>query len=604
MTLALGFLILCAGVSADVGSGSAERNLTAIHDRLLRDFDQTLAAYVARTEIQPSDPVAQVERCRFLESVFYSDGLAVYERPVGEYLDKCVLALEHIADEYPDARVFLLHQRYGDDYVASFRSFEKEGVFVDWPEDLQAEVYASAAIQSARGDEQSFELGAALYALDLAQNEELRLTLVEHYIEAGQHREAAKHLDLFPDTLEQTWLWGRLTQAHLDLGRFEHAEDLLDNWPEDQWSPNTMLVTKIAVGLGKTGEAIEQMNQHFADEPWNATEQARELFEFSLQLNDTAAARTAYGHLLDQGLKQDAFWHYKFQLLLLDPSSGFGGRELLALGIGLLVSLATVLATALLLMPVHYRGLLLQRQGAMPVHDVPHWSLWHAWYVLATMLISSLLAMAVFAHDELWWALFSSESSPVGTTSPEAWTKAMVLTLSLQLVFLAPLMLRRLAYFGSPKMTLLGGLGIAVGFYVILRIVTLAHVSLWPDIGNFSLQSTSIINDVIVYLLQAHGIWASIAVIGLLIPIVEEWVFRGVLLDAISRHIGFGWANSVQAILFALAHDDYRLFGFYFLFGLLAGYCTKRAGGLFPAILLHVINNSMVVLAFAFLANR
>jgi uncharacterized protein len=83
----------------------------------------------------------------------------------------------------------------------------------------------------------------------------------------------------------------------------------------------------------------------------------------------------------------------------------------------------------------------------------------------------------------------------------------------------------------------------------------------------------------------------ALLLVALLVPVIEELVFRGLLLGGLSRHLGFGWANALQAALFAVIHDDPRRLPFYFAMGLTTGWLTRKTKSLAPAIALHALNN-------------
>jgi uncharacterized protein len=77
--------------------------------------------------------------------------------------------------------------------------------------------------------------------------------------------------------------------------------------------------------------------------------------------------------------------------------------------------------------------------------------------------------------------------------------------------------------------------------------------------------------------------------------LLEELIFRGLLLGGLSRHISVGWANTLQALLFATIHVDAPRFLFYFALGLAAGWLVRRHHTLWPAVLLHALNNGLAV---------
>ena len=76
-------------------------------------------------------------------------------------------------------------------------------------------------------------------------------------------------------------------------------------------------------------------------------------------------------------------------------------------------------------------------------------------------------------------------------------------------------------------------------------------------------------------------------------PLFEELTFRGLLLGGFARHLSFGWANGLQAFLFACMHGDPPRFLFYFAMGLLTGALVRRTNSLAPAIALHMLNNAV-----------
>ena len=71
-------------------------------------------------------------------------------------------------------------------------------------------------------------------------------------------------------------------------------------------------------------------------------------------------------------------------------------------------------------------------------------------------------------------------------------------------------------------------------------------------------------------------------------------MYRGMLLGSMTRHIGFGWANAIQATAFALSHDDPPRFLTYLAVGALAGWLVRRRRTLWPAMALHGLNNLVV----------
>ena len=80
---------------------------------------------------------------------------------------------------------------------------------------------------------------------------------------------------------------------------------------------------------------------------------------------------------------------------------------------------------------------------------------------------------------------------------------------------------------------------------------------------------------------------------GILAPIVEEIVFRGVLVGGLLRMRQKPWvAILVPALIFALFHGTYTQIAGTTIFGIICGWLYWRTKSLLPGILIHIVNNS------------
>lgn len=91
----------------------------------------------------------------------------------------------------------------------------------------------------------------------------------------------------------------------------------------------------------------------------------------------------------------------------------------------------------------------------------------------------------------------------------------------------------------------------------------------------------------------------AVASIG---PVVEELLFRGVLLSALLRHLRTGWAVLASAALFALVHlPDLHWLWFAMpnlaLLGMALAWLRLRSGSLWPAVIAHACNNLLAMVA-------
>gem|GEM_PF-1987351 len=98
---------------------------------------------------------------------------------------------------------------------------------------------------------------------------------------------------------------------------------------------------------------------------------------------------------------------------------------------------------------------------------------------------------------------------------------------------------------------------------------------------------------------SATGLFGNLLVVGLIAPICEEVFFRGAFQGTLEKR-GPTRAILISALVFALIHlNPYSVFGI-FVIGIGLGYLTWRTQSLWPAILWHVINNSLVTVLLYF----
>ncbi len=86
-------------------------------------------------------------------------------------------------------------------------------------------------------------------------------------------------------------------------------------------------------------------------------------------------------------------------------------------------------------------------------------------------------------------------------------------------------------------------------------------------------------------------------------PMVEELLFRGVLLSAIARYSGNGVAIVLSALLFACVHLPDLSFLWYALpnlalLGLILGWLRVQSGSIWPAVVAHGMNNLLAVVSW------
>ena len=91
-------------------------------------------------------------------------------------------------------------------------------------------------------------------------------------------------------------------------------------------------------------------------------------------------------------------------------------------------------------------------------------------------------------------------------------------------------------------------------------------------------------------------LFANIFLIAIVAPVIEETLFRGLLLSGLRTYFGVWTAIILSAAIFSALH--FELIGFIprFALGIGLGYLYYKSGSIYPAIGLHSLNNLIAVL--------
>ena len=96
---------------------------------------------------------------------------------------------------------------------------------------------------------------------------------------------------------------------------------------------------------------------------------------------------------------------------------------------------------------------------------------------------------------------------------------------------------------------------------------------------------------------QSSPAWMIAILRGcLLVPIFEEVFFRGLVLSWLNRHMRFVPALFVQAALFAAMHVYPIAFPYALFAGIATGYVRRATGSTFNTVLMHAMNNVVLLI--------
>lgn len=179
-------------------------------------------------------------------------------------------------------------------------------------------------------------------------------------------------------------------------------------------------------------------------------------------------------------------------------------------------------------------------------------------------LATAAAVMLLFIH-RCWGSLWTVSRPPgLGFTRPaNSWYFPLAIITGLAAVFLGGLLAHALAGDHAPKQDInLWARSVSMGLRVPLALVTVC-----------------------------------------IAPLVEELIFRGVLLSGLMRRMHVGWAALLTALIFGCVHLPDFDFAWYpvstlVLFGLLLAWLRLKSRSLWPAVAAHATNNLVAVIGW------
>lgn len=559
-------------------------------------YRQVLAELGAYLKRRPDDEVAAVERCRFMEAFAGGeDGGGV--EGAGQEAEQCRKALAQGPLAATAAvRLFLLERDYGKDAAAQAEALLPQSMA--WTRAQRARLYGVLAARWRRQD--PLKAGRyALQAVELDPASGQRLSAADYLSRIGAQRRAVAMIEGMPPQQWQAWTLRSAIASLIAMNEAQAALRLSRVRPDLQLDAATRV--RLAHALLDAGDetAARALMKALLEEPapqyGYGPAQALELFEFQRDHGERADAIAAYRKLRDQGAAADPYGRWRLSLSWRYPDAPWQAGDWRGVGMLLLYLGLLALVPAFLVVPLHYRGAVLQAHGVAlpPPQPAWPWGLGRLWYALAVLFAGGGLGLYIFCYPQLEGLL---RGVPLRNSPPAdgaSLAHLLLFSQALNLVALLPL-LRGVSLVPMLKghwpvgRSLLGGLGMAL--LVLLAGVILSRAAR-PGIA---LGSDTIRALQGIYTLYGAG--ALLLSMAVVVPLTEELMFRGVYLRVAARYVPFWLAAVIQALVFIGLHDQPGAYPALFLLALGGAWLARRSGGLLAPIALHLVNNSIAAL--------
>lgn len=550
-------------------------------------FEQTVRTFQDYLDSHPGDVTAATEMCRFIR--YYTFNGPVYHENAERYLQQFEAHLKQQFKNNPIVELYFFDQLHNEEKL-SRASDLIESTTIKWTKAQLASIYLELAIfHRKKGDKHK----AGKNAIEALK----RYPTTTAQLIAGDYLQAAnlpeKGIDILTSEYPKEYPNQKKKRMLLlsQLGAHDQALSLLEKLR--QHNPQTVTPVEESE-IWIRNRSIDKARQVFVSSRWSYWDSerlAKAYFNFEKQYGNSIQALNAYNFLRDQGYTKDPLLFHRLNLAIKHPKLQWEKRDWFG-ALALLSVFAIALAIPLtFIIPVHYCGLLRQQVGKLNQYWQPGWNLKHAWVACAFfILITQFLISYLFAYEEVFPIKFGETALKPSTLSNLrlAW---MVLASDMALIIGLGWILgfgKIWQAYSPAKWSYPMSLVLAILGFVFLRVFAAIITSGWETANaetSLTKQSLQAVHD-------AYGPFMLMFAVAILTPLIEEILFRGVLLGALAKHIPFWAANLIQASLFTVAHEETQLFPFYFAFGLICGVYRQRSGNLVACTMLHCINNA------------
>lgn len=555
---------------------SAEQDI--VHAARTKAYREIMAQYAHAIAAQPRNVDLVLAHCRFIAR-FIDDEYGDWVESAPQDHDACVSTLRVDWADQPEAQLYDFEQSWSEESLKQGEALLARAE--QWPDEQRKALLTALAQRYDSYKKRARASELALAAVRLGDGEHVPLA-IERLVELNDQAGAAALLRDTP-AADGSWQADQRLRAALKIDDPSVALTELLRYQDGEIDVAATIAARIHLRASDSAAAHAALH-----DATDSSEDGRQVrFDTALAVGDMALA-IAQIEIADTDHMGANL--QRFALLMGRwPQAVFtGALAIQVVWVGLIAMMLTLLP-GLLLVPVHYRGVLRRLSGQAPAVLFNPVGLRHAWVALWLVLCTPILVASVLEPD-LLATLFDGNS---------AFESAPLLRVALwgavvNLVLVLPLTIR------------LGRMGALIHkplwrqfSWVPLAWVAVYLVSFLQGIWlqHYAVDTQTVQAQFVDKLINSGsgsiGMLVSFFVVALLVPIVEELLFRGLMLGGMARHISFGWSNFLQALCFALVHDDSPHFVVYLTLGLLAGALVGKTRSLAPAMALHILNNAL-----------
>lgn len=580
--------------------------LTSAKDSLYNIILEQYDTYIKK---HPADETAQLHRCKFINAAYYDN----YEDENPNY-EEAQACAETLLSQFPDSPDVLLYPTeflYGDTLLNYLTYLERNTEENPRWESREWEIYKQLTEQHGYNENYRQVIHYGAIACSYNDTLDLSILMAEAYKSLSNNASAIQILELHIDSTDLPWVLNRKGTLLLELGSPHRAIEVLRLASRNnQHIQNAGTLAKALIGNGLIEEAREYLLKDYeSSNTWDSMQKLNTLMEYDLKHGVADSATLTYQKLTADNFYADAFGIYRLRLFTKDPFLPWSLADVGRILLLLLLLIVPVVIPYLWVLPMHYLGTYQRERGGVLGEPTFHWGLRHLWIASSALIAAEVIANLAFNYTGVLSyfdsGIYAEEESPVNITSANF--NILFFILCATFCF-ALLRIEDIKGFFSKLKDNARHVGIGIGLAFLLRIGSAVYAVILQSLGISLHDKITVglatINDVIISINKFYSPFLGFLLVVIIVPFYEEILFRGVLLSASQRSMKFMFANLLQATAFALVHNNLILFPFYFAFGIIAGYYTRKSGILIIGTSMHIMNNLMAFIAILLLSSR
>jgi len=560
---------------------------------------QCLNKYDEYLEKFPDDIAVHIEKCKFIQFAQYDE----YDdyNPNQEAFDSCSSLLASQFPGNPEVLLFQTKYLWGEELKEVFKKAENsvQENSTAWSNEMLGELYLKIANQHYWDKEyltaNKYIHQAIIHDIKHASS----LNYARILIALDKKDEALEALIACPDTTSETYELSQKAELFVELKAFSNALELYKriNSIDSTYNNNVKMASTLE-GIGEYGFARDYLVAD-TSKSWNKETALQRLLMHDLKYQDGDVCIETYNQYRDFGYLTDPLGAYRLKLFFAHPMQNWKLRDFLSLFVLAVVILFLAIIPFVWILPIYVVGHKWNFINGNKAFTTI-WGLKAFWFVSAGYFIASLLAL--MADPEYLYSLSESSFSEAELSRERLGLISIYFILFFALFGFATLFKKNLMILFSSLWSFRKSIFTSIGILIVYRILCVSYVRFGITYFGISADDITMSSDFFLTTRQeieaiifCAGKFYGFLLICLLVPVYEEIIFRGVILDASHRYFNFTFANIFQSVLFAAIHLNLFLFPAFFIFGIITGYMRKNSGGLLPGIVFHVINNALAI---------